>query len=96
MLRYLFTMVTLRKLAHEVYRRCMRGWFERDSPHCAQRLRGHNLKEPSRDFPQGLGIDHCENAASYQLCFLCTDAKRNNNWIQLLFRLASVHKKHSW
>ena len=41
------------------------------------------------DKPQSLvdKVNMCENAASYQLCFLCTDAKRNNNWIQFIFKL---------
>ena len=35
-----------------------RGWFDRNSPHRARSLLGdRKLKEPSRDFPSGLGID---------------------------------------
>ena len=34
----------------------------------------------------------CESAAFYRSCYLSFDAVRNNNWIKLLFRTASMLK----
>ena len=48
--------------------------------------RGHSVTHDHR-------IDFCEDAASYQSCYLCNDAVRNNNWIITGSRYCSAQRR---